>query len=150
MFSSPFAAMQPRSQQSAGTYHQVGVETAVDGASPHQLIALLFDGLFTALSRARHAFDSNDKLARAKAISHATRIVNEGLMSGLDLQTGGKLAADLNALYAYVCLRLTQANANHDAAALAECVALLQPVREAWGAIGPAAAAPAASPGSYS
>jgi Flagellin-specific chaperone FliS len=36
-------------------------------------------------------------------------------------------------------LRLTQANLHNDAAALDECHALLEPVRSAWAAIGPAA-----------
>ena len=37
-------------------------------------------------------------------------------------------------------MRLTQANLNNDDAALDECAALLEPVRSAWLAIGPAAA----------
>jgi flagellar protein FliS len=40
-----------------------------------------------------------------------------------------------------VSLRLTQANLNNDVAALDECVKLLEPVRSAWLAIGPAAPA---------
>jgi flagellar protein FliS len=47
------------------------------------------------------------------------------------------LAADLAALYAYITLRLTQANLRNDVAALDECLALMQPVREAWASIAP-------------
>ena len=64
------------------------------------------------------------------------RIIDEGLRSALNLKAGGKLAADLSDLYAYVCLRLTQANLHNDEAALDECVALVSPLREAWQAIG--------------
>ena len=52
-------------------------------------------------------------------------------------QDGGELAVQLKALYGYVTLRLTQANLNNDVAALDECVRLIEPVRQAWIAIGP-------------
>ena len=65
------------------------------------------------------------------------RIVEEGLVAGLDTDTGGKLAEDLMALYSYVTRRLTHANLHNDDAALDECVRLLEPVRAAWIAIDP-------------
>ena len=57
----------------------------------------------------------------------------------LNAEAGGELAAQLKALYGYVTLRLTQANLNNDVAALDECVRLIEPVRQAWIAIGPRA-----------
>ena len=39
----------------ASAYRQVGVETAVEDASPHQLICLLFDGYMESITRARGA-----------------------------------------------------------------------------------------------
>ena len=52
---------------------------------------------------------------------------------------GGPLAADLADLYAYVTLRLTHANLRNDPQALDECLALMQPLREAWASIAPQA-----------
>ena len=66
------------------------------------------------------------------------RIVDEGLKASLNLNAGGALAADLSALYAYVCQRLLQAQLSNDAAALDECRRLMQPLREAWASIAPA------------
>ena len=120
MFSAPHAQPTPRSQQFAGAYRQVGVQTMVAGASPHGLVALLFE----------------DVAAKGLAIGQAVRIIDEGLKSALDLKDGGKLAADLSDLYSYVCMRLTQANLRNDEAALDECAALLTPLRDAWAAIG--------------
>jgi flagellar protein FliS len=45
-------------------------------------------------------------------------------------------------LYAYVCLRLAQSNLHNDERALDECLGLMQPLRDAWAAIGDAVAAP--------
>ena len=75
--------------------------------------------------------------AKGKAIGKAARIVEEGLKAGLNLEAGGRLAADLDSLYAYVALRLLQANLRNDEAALDECARLIEPLREAWVAIGP-------------
>ena len=74
-----------------------------------------------AVAQARGAIRSGDIEAKCRAISRAVRIVDEGLRAGLDLSAGGTLAADLHELYAYVSLRLTQANLHNDEAALDEC-----------------------------
>ena len=125
---------------SAGSYQRVGVETGVGGASPHELVTMLFDGFNVALAQARNALQQKRIEAKCKAITQAVRIVDEGLKATLDRDAGGKLAADLDALYGYVALRLTQANLNNDSAALDECARLMEPVRSAWVAIGPGAA----------
>jgi len=121
----------------ANAYARVGVETGTADANPHKLIQMLFDGLQDALARARGALASGQIEVKGRAISHAVRIVEEGLKAGLDLEAGGPLAADLHALYSYVALRLTQANLHNDAAALDECTRLLEPVRSAWSEIAP-------------
>ena len=42
-----------RQQQLAAAYRRVGTETAVMGASPHRLVAMLFDGYMEALAQAQ-------------------------------------------------------------------------------------------------
>jgi len=141
MFSASQAFSNSRAKQFAGTYHNVGVQTQVATASSHGLVALLFDGYFAAINRARGAMRAGDTAAKGQAIGHAIRIIDEGLKAGLNLTDGGKLAADLSDLYAYVAVRLTQANLRNDEAALDECAALIAPLREAWSAIGAQVAA---------
>jgi flagellar protein FliS len=132
---SPFA--RPHAFSSA--YRQVGVETGVASASAHQLVQMLFDGVQEAIVQARGAMRLGQIDAKGRAIGRAVRIVDEGLKAGLNLRAGGSLALDLDELYAYVTLRLTQANLRNDESALDECVALLQPLREAWASIAPQA-----------
>jgi flagellar protein FliS len=122
----------------AGTYRQVGVETGVSAASPHRLVTMLFDGFNDAIAQARSALQQGRIEAKCKAITRAVRIVDEGLKASVDVDSGGPLAADLVALYRYVTVRLTEANLHNDSNALAECAALLEPVRSAWIAIDPA------------
>lgn len=47
-------------RRAASAYAQVGVQSSVDGASPHQLIQLLFDALEKALNAAKGAMQRGD------------------------------------------------------------------------------------------
>lgn len=121
----------------ANAYHQVGVHTGVSTATPHRLVGMLFEGLLSSLAQAQGAIAQGDVDAKGRALSRAVAIVDEGLKSALNLQQGGQLASDLSDLYAYITKRLTQANLHSDAAAVEECKRLIEPLREAWEAIGP-------------
>jgi flagellar protein FliS len=131
-FNSPFASSARRPR--AGMYTQVGVETGVAGADPHQLVAMLFDGLLGAIAQARWALREGQVETKCQAIGRAVRIVDEGLKGGLNMNSSS-LAADLASLYSYLIARLTQANLKNDDAALQECAALVQPLRDAWAEI---------------
>lgn len=135
--SSPFAA---RGNQRASMYAKVGLETDVQAASPHRLVAMLFDGAFDAMAQAIAAIQAGNVELKGRSLSRAVRILDEGLRAGLDL-SAGPLATDLRELYGYVCMRLTHANLRGDVAAIEECQRLLAPVREAWAAIGQTPAA---------
>jgi len=136
MFASPSPAATARHAMS-NLYTRVGAETSVDAASPHRLVALLFDGLVEAIVQARGALQGGQRELKGRAIGRAVRIVEEGLKAGLNLEGGGTLAADLRDLYAYIGVRLSQANVRNDAAALDECQRLIEPLRSAWTEIGP-------------
>lgn len=123
----------------SGLYRQVGVETSVTGASPHQLNTLLLNGFFDAVAEGRGAMKAGQIELKGKALARAIRIVEEGLKASLDLQAGGEIARNLSGVYSYICVRLTQANLKNDEALLDECVQLMTPIREAWIAIGPQA-----------
>jgi flagellar protein FliS len=140
MFSS--ATLSRNAQQFANAYCQVGAETSVSGASPHKLVAMLFDGFMDALAQARGAMRAGHVEAKGRAITRAVRIVEEGLRCSLNMEAGGQLAKDLSDLYSYLSMRLTLANVRNDEASLDEAYRLMLPLREAWNSIGPQADAP--------
>jgi flagellar protein FliS len=145
MFHSPFASRPTTSLAPGGLYRQVGAETRVAAATPHHLVALLFEAYMEALAQARGALRQGQRAEKGVALGRAVRIIEEGLRAGLDLRGGGPLARDLDELYVYLTRRLTLANLHDDEAAIDECRRLVLPLQEAWAAIGPAAeAAPTA------
>jgi flagellar protein FliS len=126
-------------------YRSIGVNTGVDAADPHRLVTMLYEGFLDAVAQARGAMKVGDIERKCRTIGRASSIVDEGLRGGLNLEAGGELALQLNDLYAYVTLRLTQANLRNDEQALEECVRLIQPLRDAWIAIAPQATEAAAA-----
>ena len=128
----------PNASNVSSMYRQVGVASAVDHASPHRLVTMLYDGLLESITQARGAIAQGDIEAKGRAIGRAVRIVEEGLRGGLDRQRGGALAQNLDALYQYVAQQLTRANLRSDTAALAECHGLVKPLRDSWVDIGSA------------
>ncbi|QNK74347.1 flagellar export chaperone FliS [Variovorax sp. PAMC28562] len=126
----------PPSLRAAMAYKNVGAQSSVEFASPHQLIDLLFDGLLVALASARGALQRGDVAAKGVQIVRAVRLLNEGLKAGLDKERGGALAERLASLYDYCIERLTLANVRNDGEMLAEVAALIAPVAQGWKEIG--------------
>lgn len=137
MFTAAHPSAFGRSHGFASAYARVGIETSVNSASAHKLIELLFNGFMDSVALARGAMRAGQIEAKGKAISRAACIIDEGLKAGLNLKAGGRLALDLDSLYAYVALRLMAANLRNDESALDECVRLIEPLRDAWITIGP-------------
>lgn len=133
MFSSPqsFGSRKP----SAMAYRDVGAATALDGASPHKLVSLLYSALASQLACARGAIVRRDIGEKGRAISHAVRIIEEGLNAPLNMDAGGALAINLRDLYDYMIQRLTLANLKNDEAAIGECARLVDSLREGWDGI---------------
>ena len=123
----------------ANAYRQVSAHSGVESASPHQLIQMLFDGLFQSLNAARGALQRGDIEEKGRHISKAVRILQEGLVVGLDLEKGGELAANLKLLYDYSVAQLTNANVRNDEHLVEEVIKVLQPVAQGWKEIGPTA-----------
>ncbi|MDR0577051.1 MAG: flagellar export chaperone FliS [Candidatus Accumulibacter sp.] len=117
-------------------YSDVGVDTAVSTANPHQLIVLLFEGACQAVVVARAGIEAGDVSQKGAAIAKAIDIILNGLRASLDLEQGGNLAQNLYALYDYMARRLLHANLHNDKAALDEVLNLLNEIHGAWVSIG--------------
>lgn len=117
-------------------YRAVNAVVQVQDASPHRLIQLMFEGLLARLASARGQMERRDYQGKGQSIGRAVAIVG-ALQDCLDLQRGGELAANLDALYDYVQRRLFAANVQNDPAVLDEIVVLIQRIKSGWDAIEP-------------
>ena len=120
-------------------YQKVGVDAAIEVADPHRLILLLSAGAQAAIGNARAAMKQQQVAAKGEAISKAVDIISNGLKVSLDLEQGGEIAGQLDALYDYLVLRLLRANLDNDLSALEEVAGLLEEIHGAWREISPSA-----------
>lgn len=125
----------PVSTRSANSYRNVGLETSVSTADPHQLVSLLFEALLQSLGAAKGAILNGDIPAKGRSIGRAVRILEEGLKAGLDDARGGELAANLRGLYDFCIFRVTEANLRNDMAMVEEVIKLINPVADGWSQI---------------
>ncbi len=125
----------------ASSYAKIGLQSAAMSASPHQLITMLFDGVKTAITMARHHMANGEIAAKGNAISKAINIIDNGLKASIDTEAGGAaetvLAANVSALYDYINQRLMYANLRNDPALLDEADRLLDNISSAWREIDP-------------
>jgi len=116
----------------ANSYQSVGLETGLDGASPHKLILMLFDGAIVTVNNASILMREKNIPKKGLAISRAIDIISLGLKASLNLEVGGELTERLSALYDYMCTRLLHANLKNDQATLQEVIDLLSELRRGW------------------
>lgn len=121
----------------AQSYAKVGLEVAVETASPHKLILMLFDGAVAAINIAKFEMASGEIAKKGASISKAIDIISNGLRASLDMEAGGELAGRLSALYEYMAQRLLFANLKNNTATLDEVLELLISLRSAWEQIAP-------------
>ena len=120
-----------QSQSAMKQYQSVGVQSGLDDASPHMLIQMLLDGALGRLALAKGFMERNNHEEKGRAIGSAISIIG-GLQSSLDIDKGGEIAVNLNALYTYMTERLFSAGSINDVAILEEVSALLDEIRESW------------------
>lgn len=118
--------------------------TEIQSRTPLELIVMLYDGLLRYMSEARDATARRDIPARRRAVSRALAIVSE-LQSTLDMEAGGAIAESLDALYAFVTSRLTDASFKHDPRPVDEAIGIVTKLREGW--VGICSQSPPAAPG---
>jgi flagellar protein FliS len=105
--------------------------TGVQSATPLQLVVSLYDAAISSAATARDAMHRRDIPARRDALNRTMDIVGE-LQGALDLDRGGKIAADLDGLYTYVLTRLLEAIARQDAAPIDDAHRILVVLRDGW------------------
>jgi flagellar protein FliS len=120
-------------------FNRVGITNQVEGASPHTLVAMLFDGLLSRLATARGYMERKQMREQGEMISKSIAIV-DGLRASLDRSQDGDLAQRLADLYDYMEVRLLQANSQSDATAVEEVAGLVRELKAGWDGIDPRAA----------
>ena len=114
-------------------YIDTRASSSVSGASPHKLIALLFDACQEKLSVAKGSMQRGD--TKGKAIKKALDIIVR-LQAALDFDKGGQIATKLDDLYTFCTNRLALANAINDVTMIDEVYRVIAEIKAGWSQIG--------------
>jgi len=119
----------------AQMYKTVGLYGEIENASPHKLISMLFDGALQRIAIAKKELSVKHFSEKGVLLGQAITIV-ASLKSCLDMEQGGELSENLEALYDYIERRLLSASLQNDPLILDEVMGLLLEVKGAWDQIG--------------
>jgi flagellar secretion chaperone FliS len=127
-----------QSNRGAAQYRAVRSHGLVADASPTRLVQIMYEHILSNLAtaqgcmgRIQNNLPLNDTIAKGAAIRKAVRLISQ-LHATLDMEKGGKIAADLALLYDYMLRRLTLANATNDTSIVAEVSGLVRTIKHGW------------------
>lgn len=115
-------------------YNQVRAHVQTEGASSHRLIQILMEGAMEKIRIAKGLIERKEIAEKVRQINWALSII-DGLRQSLDMEKGGEIASNLEALYDYMQRRLVLANAQNDPLILDEVASLMMEIKSAWDAV---------------
>jgi flagellar protein FliS len=116
-------------------YRAIDVSSKIEGASPHRLVAILYEELVQALSTMKLAIRRVDGARQRDAQSRALMIV-QSLSSSLDFSRGGDIAGALSSVYNEVRRLTLLGGSGGDAEAVDRGQKLVAEIADAWNQIG--------------
>ncbi len=117
------------------TYRAVDVASRAGGASPHELIMMLYEDLLRELRVAALATEKRDYAAKSAKLTKALAILF-ALEAGLDFNAGGEVAETLSRFYRGARETIMRASLDHDPALLLDVAANVSEIADSWRMIG--------------
>nr|WP_293857268.1 flagellar export chaperone FliS [Sphingomonas sp. SCN 67-18] len=117
------------------TYRAVDVASRAGGASPHELIMMLYEDLLRELRVAALATEKRDYATKSAKLTKALAILF-ALEAGLDFNAGGEVAETLSRFYRGARETIMRASLDHDPALLLDVAANVSEIADSWRMIG--------------
>jgi flagellar protein FliS len=110
-------------------------ESQITSTSPEKTVLLLFEGAIGFLNSAIVEVEEHNNIPEKAILLEKTVKILDYLQSCLDEEKGGVIAKNLNKLYDYMSIRLTEANLRNDTSKMKEVIGLLSTIRDGWNGI---------------
>ncbi|MCL4556073.1 MAG: flagellar export chaperone FliS [Gammaproteobacteria bacterium] len=112
-------------------YTTTNVQTAIESATPHKLVQMLYEGALDRIAQAKGAVIRKDYEAKAKLTNRVIEILT-ALRGGLDLEKGGEIAENLAALYTFMIEQILKASRHNSTDMLEEVAELMRTIKSGW------------------
>jgi len=116
-------------------YRTIDMSSRVEGASPHRLVAVLFEEVLASIEAAQAAGRQDNFAKRAERQNRAISILH-ALEASLDFEKGGEIATGLSSIYreARRLIALPAQDGRYEA--MEQARAMLADIASAWESIG--------------
>lgn len=106
-------------------------QNAINGASPIQLVIMLYDGALRFMDEGKSAMAIKDHETKNFKLQRAQKIVME-LISTLDIRNGGEIATNLLSLYTFTINELVDGNIHDNPERIDNAVKTMTELRDSW------------------
>ena len=110
-----------------GTYQK----NELANLNPGQIVARLYQALEQSLKSSCNTLTAGEAGPQGEQLGRALAIIGE-LQAALNMEEGGEIAANLNDLYSFLTVEISQANISRDATRLNNAIKTVAPLTEAW------------------
>jgi flagellar protein FliS len=116
-------------------YRSVDLESRIEGATPHELVVIMFEELLKALDAMAVAAQRGDYTQRIQRQSRAMSILH-GLEGSLDFRKGGDIAEGLSDIYREARRLVMLGSRENDLDQILRARSMLHEIASAWTQIG--------------
>ncbi|HYJ52954.1 MAG TPA: flagellar protein FliS [Allosphingosinicella sp.] len=116
-------------------YHGVDIASRIEGATPHQLVQIMYEELLKSLDAMAFAASRGDYVKRGQHQSKTLAILT-ALETSLDFEKGGEIASGLVTVYREGRRLVVAGGREGDAQPLLKAREMLGEIASAWEAIG--------------
>jgi flagellar protein FliS len=106
-------------------------ENAVRGATPIELVVVLFDAAIDDMQRAASAIQRGDLEGRATAVRHSMLILQQ-LQGTLDFEKGGQVARRFEQFYNLVRAKVLESQLRNSQELMQQQIRFMSEVRDCW------------------
>jgi flagellar secretion chaperone FliS len=121
----------PNVLRAQSQYKSLELASRVEGASPHALVAILYEELLRSLDVLGAALRQGKDIAREPSAARVRSILT-ALSASLDFDQGGGVARTLAGVYRAMTMTLAEAIASGDGAKLTELRDGIATISESW------------------
>ena len=110
---------------------QIYQDTAVRGATPIELVIVLYDAAIEDMRRAMTAMQGSDVEARTRQVSHALMVLQQ-LQGTLNFEQGGSAARQFEQFYNLIRAKLLEAQMRGSLDLMQKQIRYMSEVRDCW------------------
>lgn len=105
--------------------------TNVITADPNKLVTMCYEGALENLRLGKARLEERDYEGKARAFIKSREFISE-LQGALNLEKGGAIARNLDALYSYMLVKILEGDLNKNTGPIDEVIGMLRELLSAW------------------